>query len=104
PRASDRLGLAFSPSSPARRGRKRRTGAPMTRDPDPTDPARALEALQVDLVTTRIWSAEQGQKVLVIFEGRDAAGKDGTIQRLTRNLSARNTRVVALPKPTDHEK
>lgn len=76
----------------------------MTRDPDPTDPARAFEALQVDLVTTRIWSAEQGQKVLVIFEGRDAAGKDGTIQRLTRNLSVRNTRVVALPKPTDHEK
>lgn len=76
----------------------------MPRDADAEDPAEALTALQVDLVTTRIWSAEQGQKVLVIFEGRDAAGKDGTIKRLTQNLSVRNTRVVALPKPTDHEK
>jgi polyphosphate kinase len=68
------------------------------------DPAQALEALQVDLVTTRIWSTEQRQKLLVIFEGRDAAGKDGTIKRLVQNLSVRNTRIVALPKPTDHEK
>lgn len=71
---------------------------------DAEDPAKALKALQVDLVTSRIWSAERGQKVLVIFEGRDAAGKDGTIKRLTENLSVRNTRVVALPKPSDHEK
>lgn len=76
----------------------------MPRDTDADDPAAALEALQVDLVTTRIWSAEQGQKVLVIFEGRDAAGKDGTIKRLVENLSIRNTRVVALPKPSDQEK
>jgi polyphosphate kinase 2 len=76
----------------------------MPRDADAEDPTKALEALQVDLVTSRIWSAEQDQKVLVIFEGRDAAGKDGTIKRLVENLSIRNTRVVALPKPTDHEK
>ncbi|MET0295536.1 MAG: polyphosphate kinase 2 [Phenylobacterium sp.] len=74
----------------------------MAKDND--DPEAALEALQADLVTTQIWSMAQNQKVLIIFEGRDAAGKDGTIKRLTANLSARNTRVVALPKPTDRER
>ncbi|HEY9218385.1 MAG TPA: polyphosphate kinase 2 [Phenylobacterium sp.] len=68
------------------------------------DPVEALEALQVDLVSTQIWAMEKGLKLLVIFEGRDAAGKDGTIKRLTENLSVRNTRVLALPKPTDREK
>lgn len=75
----------------------------MSRDAEPEDPAKALQALQADLVSARIWSAQQGQKLLVIFEGRDAAGKDGTIKRLTENLSVRNTRVVALPKPSDRE-
>src|SRR6185503_5836141 len=45
-----------------------------------------------------------GQKVLVIFEGRDAAGKDGSIRVITEHLSVRNTRAVALPKPTDRDK
>jgi polyphosphate kinase len=65
---------------------------------------KALEALQVQLVTTQQWLMETGQKVLIIFEGRDAAGKDGTIKRMTAHMSARNTRVVALPKPSDREK
>jgi polyphosphate kinase len=62
-----------------------------------------LRRLQIDLVKSQIWAIEQGKKALVIFEGRDAAGKDGTIQRLTEHLSPRNTRVVALPKPSDRE-
>jgi polyphosphate kinase len=64
----------------------------------------ALEPLQAQMVTTQKWLMDTGQKVLVIFEGRDAAGKDGTIKRLTEHMSARNTRVVALPKPSDREK
>jgi polyphosphate kinase len=65
---------------------------------------KALEPLQAQLVTTQQWLMETGQKVLIIFEGRDAAGKDGTIKRMTEHMSARNTRVVALPKPSDREK
>ena len=62
-----------------------------------------LRRLQIDLVKSQIWAIEQGKKALVIFEGRDAAGKDGTIQRVVEHLSPRNTRVVALPKPSDRE-
>src|SRR6185437_381248 len=62
-----------------------------------------LRRLQIDLVKSQIWAIKQGCKALVIFEGRDAAGKDGVIQRLTEHLSPRNTRVVALPKPSDRE-
>ena len=64
----------------------------------------ALEPLQAQLVITQQWLMETGQKVLIIFEGRDAAGKDGTIKRMTEHMSARNTRAVALPKPSDREK
>jgi polyphosphate kinase len=69
-----------------------------------SDFIKALEPLQAQLVTTQQWLMETGQKVLIIFEGRDAAGKDGTIKRMTEHMSARNTRVVALPKPSDREK
>jgi polyphosphate kinase 2 len=62
-----------------------------------------LRKLQIDLVESQIWAIKQGRKALVIFEGRDAAGKDGTIQRVIEHLSPRNTRVVALPKPSDRE-
>lgn len=64
----------------------------------------ALIPLQAQLVTTQQWLMETGQKVLIIFEGRDAAGKDGTIKRMIEHMSARNTRVVALPKPSDRER
>ncbi len=62
-----------------------------------------LRRLQIDLVKSQIWAMEQGKKALVIFEGRDAAGKDGAIKRIVDHLSPRNTRVVALPKPSDRE-
>ncbi|HEY4031673.1 MAG TPA: polyphosphate kinase 2 [Caulobacteraceae bacterium] len=64
---------------------------------------RELRDLQVDLVKSQIWAIKEGCKALVIFEGRDAAGKDGTIKRVAEHLSSRNTRVVALPKPSDRE-
>ena len=63
-----------------------------------------LRKLQIDLVKSQIWAIEQGKKALVIFEGRDAAGKDGSIRALTEHLSVRATRVVALPKPSDRER
>jgi polyphosphate kinase 2 len=62
-----------------------------------------LERLQVALVRTQAAAMESGEKILVVLEGRDAAGKDGTIARLTEHLSPRNTRVVALPKPTERQ-
>ncbi|CAN5238002.1 polyphosphate kinase 2 [soil metagenome] len=63
----------------------------------------ALEQLQIELVSTQAWAIEKGLKVLIVFEGRDSAGKDGAIKRLTEYMSARQTRVVALPKPTERE-
>jgi polyphosphate kinase 2 len=64
----------------------------------------ALEALQVELVTSQLWTLESGRRILIVFEGRDAAGKDGVIRRITEHLSVRATRVMALPKPTERER
>ena len=62
-----------------------------------------LYDLQVELVKFQRDIIANGEKVLVIMEGRDGAGKDGTIKRIVENLSPRETRVVALPKPSDRE-
>ncbi|HEY2357353.1 MAG TPA: polyphosphate kinase 2 [Phenylobacterium sp.] len=63
-----------------------------------------IEALQIELVRYQLDAMAAGYKDLVIFEGRDTAGKDGAIKRITEHLSVRNTRAVALPKPTDRER
>jgi polyphosphate kinase 2 len=63
----------------------------------------ALRRLQIALVDSQVWAMDKGIKLAVVLEGRDAAGKDGTIERVVEHLSARNTRVVALPKPSDRE-
>ena len=60
--------------------------------------------LQVELLKVQDWVIATGQKVVVLFEGRDAAGKGGTIKRFTEHLNPRGARVVALNKPTDQEK
>jgi polyphosphate kinase 2 len=65
---------------------------------------RELERLQLELVQMVEWIRTTGHRLLVIFEGRDAAGKGGTISRLTAPLNPRICRVVALPKPTDRER
>lgn len=67
------------------------------------DDDRELEKLQIALVRFQQQAMESGQKDLVVFEGRDAAGKDGAIKRIVEHLSIRATRVVALPKPTERE-
>ena len=65
---------------------------------------KQLRDLQISLVRYQQWAAEHGAKALVIFEGRDSAGKDGAIARITEHLTARRTRAVALPKPSDRDR
>ena len=60
--------------------------------------------LQAELLKVQHWAQETGQKFVLLFEGRDAAGKGGTIKRYTEHLNPRTARVVALNKPTDRER
>jgi polyphosphate kinase 2 len=59
--------------------------------------------LQVELLKFQYWLEDNGQKAIIIFEGRDAAGKGGTIKRFTEHLNPRTSRTVALSKPSDRE-
>lgn len=59
--------------------------------------------LQIELLKLQYWIKDTGQRMVVLFEGRDAAGKGGTIKRFTEHLNPRGARVVALGKPTDRE-
>ena len=65
---------------------------------------RALKTLQIELVKLQEWIKAEKLKVVVIFEGRDAAGKGGAIKRITECLNPRVVRVVALPAPTERER
>lgn len=66
--------------------------------------SKELRRLQLELVKLQEWVRIKGLKVVVIFEGRDAAGKGGVIKRITESLNPRVCRVVALPSPTEREK
>jgi polyphosphate kinase 2 len=63
-----------------------------------------LESLQEELIKLQQWVEAENEKLVVIFEGRDAAGKGGAIRRITQHLNPRELNVVALPRPTDEEK
>ena len=63
-----------------------------------------LQELQIELVKLQDWVIDKGKKIAIVFEGRDAAGKGGTIKRITENLNPRYCKVVALAAPTDREK
>ena len=65
---------------------------------------KQLRKLQVELCTLQAWVKHAGLRVVVVFEGRDAAGKGGTIEAITERVSPRVFRVVALPAPSDREK
>src|SRR5271167_4529900 len=65
---------------------------------------RELARLHVELVKLQQWVVNKGLKVCIVFEGRDGAGKGGTIKAITERLSPRVFRVVALPAPTEREK
>jgi polyphosphate kinase len=62
-----------------------------------------LAELQLELVKMQYWVKQRGLRVIVVFEGRDAAGKGGTIKRLTEPLNPRGANIVALPAPSDRE-
>jgi polyphosphate kinase 2 len=63
-----------------------------------------LEEAQLALVEAQVAAAASGERVVIVLEGRDSAGKDGAIKRIVEHLSIRLTRVVALPKPSDRER
>ena len=65
---------------------------------------RELKQLQVELVNMQQWVLATGSRIVVIFEGRDAAGKGGAIKRITDHLNPRSARVVALPTPSERQK
>jgi polyphosphate kinase 2 len=62
------------------------------------------QELQIELLKMQNWVKETGQRILILFEGRDAAGKGGTIKRLMEHMNPRGARVVALEKPSDEER
>src|SRR5690349_18471497 len=65
---------------------------------------KEMARLHVELVKLQEWVVEKGLKVCIVFEGRDGAGKGGTIKAITERVSPRVFRVVALPAPTEREK
>jgi len=92
----------------------KKTGTPEGNDQSPSSGAKPklkrkeyedeLRKLHVELVKLQEWVRHEGQKVCILFEGRDGAGKGGVIKALTARVSPRIFRVVALPAPTDREK
>ncbi|MEU4805089.1 polyphosphate kinase 2 [Actinosynnema sp. NPDC023587] len=66
--------------------------------------ARAKRLLHIEMLKLQYWVQDTGRRVVVVFEGRDAAGKGGTIRRFTENLDPRGARVVALGTPTERER
>ena len=77
---------------------------PKTKKISKDDYFNALGKLQIELVKLQEWVKARGLKVVVLFEGRDAAGKGGSIKRITEPLNPRICRVIALPAPTEREK
>lgn len=106
----------------ARRASKRHKISDMKNDPDAIrqafesgkypyrqklrrrDYEKQKKALQVELLKAQGWAKDTGQKIVLLFEGRDAAGKGGTIKRFMEHLNPRSARVVALEKPSDRER
>ena len=79
-------------------------GYPYKERMDKDDYEQALEDSQIELVKMQRWIVENDKRVVIVFEGRDAAGKGGAIKRLTLNLNPRVANVVALGKPSDRER
>ena len=79
-------------------------GFPYDKKLDEEEYEKTLETLQIELVKLQAWMQKTGGRVLAIFEGRDAAGKGGTINAVRQNMNPRSARNVALPKPTETER
>ena len=65
---------------------------------------KALRKLQIRLCHLQRWVKDEGERAVIVFEGRDGAGKGGTIRAITERVSPRVFRIVALPAPSDREK
>jgi polyphosphate kinase 2 len=90
-----------------KRKKKRKNGKGKDGSPDALSRKvyeKELECLHIELVKLQRWVVHQGLKVCIVFEGRDGAGKGGTIKAITERVSPRVFRVVALPAPTEREK
>ena len=88
-------------AKPKPRRRRKQTALPkLARRPYEAEKAE----MQAELLKVQLWAQETGQRFVLLFEGRDAAGKGGTSKRFTEHLNPRAARVVALNKPTDEER
>ena len=97
--------LAAMRRDPAARARIFREGVyPYKRKLETSAYEKQKQDLQVELLKIQNWVKEAGQKIVVVFEGRDAAGKGGTIKRFMEHLNPRGARVVALEKPSERER
>ncbi len=100
-RASKKTAEAASPQrATSARGKSATPSEPLSNK----EYAKALRALHIELVRLQEWVKHAGLKVCIVFEGRDGAGKGGTIKAITERVSPRVFRVVALPAPTEREK
>jgi len=95
-------GNAAKDKSKSQRGGKATSGPP--EELSGKEYARALKKLHIELVKLQEWVKFKGLKVCILFEGRDGAGKGGTIKAITERVSPRVFRVIALPAPTEREK
>ena len=68
------------------------------------DYERKLKKLQVELIRMQTWAINNNERIIILFEGRDAAGKGGAIRRITERINPRHMRIVALPKPNEDER
>lgn len=67
------------------------------------DYERKLKKLQTEVIRLQKWAIQNNERIVILFEGRDAAGKGGAIRRITERINPRHMRIVALPKPTEDE-
>ena len=81
-----------------------REGYPYAERMDREDYERVKRLLQIELLKLQEWIKETGERLVIVFEGRDAAGKGGTIKRFMEHLNPRGARVVALDKPNERER
>src|SRR5512147_168014 len=109
--AKPRKSKRSAPSTPAEVSRAKRGKAARRDTPAPaSEPlsgkayAKAMKELHIELVRLQEWVKHAGLKVCIVFEGRDGAGKGGTIKAITERVSPRVFRVIALPAPTEREK
>ncbi len=104
-KAKGRAGAKVGKPAPAAPRAQRKAAEASAAEPlSNKEYAKAMKALHVELVQLQQWVQREGLKVCIVFEGRDGAGKGGTIKAITERVSPRIFRVVALPAPTEREK